>query len=71
MKLIVFLLTTSPQKSWGWVGVTALIYSQLAILNYLKTDKVQPEFKKILKAMLWEYQNEVTKTEVGKEDRHE
>ncbi len=60
-----------PEKSWGWVGVTALLYSQLALENYLATETVHAELKPALKAILWQYLNIVSTTEKGKEDRHE
>lgn len=60
-----------PTKSWGWVGVTALLYSQLALENHLATGNVDPKLKPALKMFLWQYINIVTQTEKGKEDRHE
>lgn len=60
-----------PTKSWGWVGVTALLYSQLALENHLATENIDPELKPALKSILWQYINVVTQTEKGKENRHE
>ena len=60
-----------PDKSWGWVGVTALLYSQLALENHLGTEMVNPQLKPALKSILWQYMNVVTRMEKGKEHRHE
>mgnify|MGYP004642898919 CR=1 FL=1 len=60
-----------PEKSWGWIGITALLYSQIALENYLGAEKVKPEFKPALKAILWQYLNVVANKKLGKDDRHE
>ena len=56
-----------PEKSAGWVGVTALLYSQCAIEAYLEqeTDK-DKRFIPALKAILWSYLNEISRYNGGK-----
>lgn len=68
---MIFLNINSRKKSWGWIGVTALLYSQIALENYLGAEKVKPEFKPALKAILWQYLNVVANKKLGKDDRHE
>lgn len=57
-----------PEKSWGWVALTSLLFSSLAMENYLTCEKnLDPKFKPALKTVLWQYINVVSNTEVGKE----
>lgn len=65
-KINQYFIDQFPEKSAGWVGVTALLYSQCAIGEYLKEElKVDKRFVPALKAILWSYLNEIS----GYEDR--
>ena len=51
-------------KSWGWVGLTALLFAELAIETYLNNEKPDPEFYPALKGMLWEFHYKVNKKQL-------
>lgn len=48
-------------KTWGWVGVTSLIYSQLSLENYLASSDIDPNFIPSMKRVLWQYQETLNK----------
>lgn len=50
-----------PQKSWAWVGVTSLLYSQIALENYLKETKPEQQFISMIKRVVWQYINILNK----------
>lgn len=57
-----------PDKTTGWVSVTALIYSQLTIEDYLeKSKEVNPKLIPSIKAVLWDYINELGSLGSGKD----
>ena len=47
-------------KSWGWVGTTALLYSNMAIKMYLESENDHTIYPSIM-GMLWQFQNDITK----------
>ena len=60
-----------PDKNWAWVGVTSLLFAQLAIENYMAQTKVSPEFTKILKGALWQFISVITQDQKERENGHE
>lgn len=56
-----YFLDEFPEKNAGWIGLTALFYSQVAIAHYLKVEKdLNKNFIPALKAVLWDYLNEIS-----------
>lgn len=67
-----FFIRNFPEKSTGWVGVTSLFYAQTAIMNYLENVKLDPNFIPALKAILWQFLNDISSYENSrKENKHE
>lgn len=48
-----------PNKTWGWIGLTALLFAQMAIEKYIAEDDPDPGFYPALKSMIWGFQNKV------------
>lgn len=48
-----------PEKTWGWIGITALLFAQIAIEEYLKGNNPDTGFYAVLKSMLWDFQNKL------------
>ena len=64
-----FFVKNFPEKSTGWVGVTSLFYAQTAITNYLGRAKVDPQFIPALKAMLWQFLNDISSYENSRKEK--
>lgn len=65
-----FFIEKYPEKSAGWVGLTALFYSQTAIANYLNNSKeVNKGFVPALKAVLWNFLNEISSYDINRKDK--
>jgi hypothetical protein len=60
-----------PDKSWGWVGITALLFSQLAVETHLTDPNLDPNFIPALKSVLWQFMSILNNETTRKEDRHE
>lgn len=56
-----FFLREFPQKTWGWIGVTSLLYSQIALEQYLKESKPEKLFVSMIKRVIWQYINILNK----------
>lgn len=61
-----------PDKTWGFVGLNALLYSQLVIENYIAdTKNLDPQFIPMLKAVLWQFMSILNKKKEERTDGHE
>lgn len=63
-----FFTETYPNKTWGWVGITALLYAQLSIIKHLEDNKPDALFYPALKSMLWNFQNKINEMQKKKGD---
>jgi len=61
-----YFMETYPNKTWGWVGLTALLFSQMAIEKYLKDSNPDAGFYPALKSMLWNFQKRINELQTGK-----
>lgn len=66
-----FFIEKFPEKSAGWVGITSLFYAQTAIMNYLRKAKTDLQFKTALKAILWQFLNDVSSYESSRKGKNE
>ena len=64
-----FFVKNFPEKTTGWVGVTSLLYSQTAIMHYLEHGKVDPQFIPALKAILWQFLNDISSYENSRKEK--
>lgn len=74
-KVNTFFLQAFPQKTWGWVAITSLLFSQLAMETYLKDEKPRKGFYPAIRNMLLNFQkvldtNEKQQREKGNNERH-
>lgn len=61
-----------PNKTWGYIGVTSLLFSQCAISEYMQSEDYDPRLYPNLKAILWNFINEIGVIDKQrKENRHE
>lgn len=65
-----FFISAFPNKSAGWVGLTLILYSQMALGEYLKTVKnINPNLITALRATLQMYISELDKYENSRKGR--
>lgn len=58
------------EKTWGWVGLTTLLYSQLAIENYVANEaELDPQFIPAVKSVLWQFMNELGRHETRRKEK--
>lgn len=50
----------------GWIGLTALLFAQMAIEKYLEDNDPDAGFYQALKSMLWGFQNKVNEMQKNK-----
>lgn len=58
-----FFKRTFPDKSWGWVAITALMFSQLAMEVYLKESNPRKGFYSAIRSMLLGFQESLNNCE--------
>jgi len=56
-------------KSWGWVGTTALLYSHLALVNYMSEENADKRLIPVLKRVLWNFQHLLNCSEENGKDK--
>lgn len=59
LKISKYFVQTYPNKSWGWIGLTALLFAQMAVERHIEDYIPDKEFYPALKGMLWAFQNKV------------
>lgn len=59
IKINKYFIETYPNKTWGWIGLTALLFAQMSIEKYIEDNTPDNGFYPALKSMLWAFQNKV------------
>lgn len=66
VKITNYFTEVYPNKTWGWIGLTALLFAQMAIEKYLEDNDPDAGFYQALKSMLWGFQNKVNEMQKNK-----
>ena len=66
VKITNYFTEAYPNKTWGWIGLTALLFAQMAIEKYLEDNDTDEGFYQALKFMLWGFQNKVNEMQKNK-----
>lgn len=67
-----YFMEAYPNKTWGWIGLIALLFAQMAIEKYIEDNNPKEGFYRALKSMLWGFQNRINEMQKTKGvNRHE